>query len=177
MQGDLTPQQHNLVKNLLKGMNLTQAAIKAGYSTKNAPVIANQALKRIQKKMPQILERNGLSDNALVKKYLKPGLEAQETKFFQKDGVVTDQRDVVAWDPRLRALDMAFRLKGSYAPVNVEHTGNIIHEITAVEKSIAMSSLQKIKALESSSETPLLAEVVDWMCPECGHEPCDCYEK
>jgi hypothetical protein len=30
-------------------------------------------------------------------------LEAEETRFFQKDGEVTDSRDVVAWGPRLGA--------------------------------------------------------------------------
>jgi phage terminase small subunit len=161
MEGELTPQQRNLVKNLLKGLNLTQAAIKAGYSENNAAMLGNRALKRIQKKMPQILDRNGLTDNSLVKKYLKPALEASETKFFQKDGVVTETRDVISWDPRLRALDMTFKLKGSYAPTNVEHTGNIVHEITAIEQKMAQGSLEKIRALQSEAENPLIAEVVE----------------
>ncbi|MGA9477177.1 MAG: hypothetical protein WBV21_05330 [Desulfobacterales bacterium] len=31
-------------------------------------------------------------------------LEAEETRFFQIDGEVTDSRDVVAWGPRLGAV-------------------------------------------------------------------------
>ena len=40
-------------------------------------------------------------------------LRAKETKFFQKDGIVTDERDVIAWGPRLGAaktiLEIGFR--------------------------------------------------------------------
>jgi phage terminase small subunit len=161
MEGELTPQQHRLVKNLVKGMSLMQAAISAGYSPKNASVSANQALKGIRKKMPQLLDRRGLTDAALIKKYLKPALEANETKFFQKDGEVKEQHDVINWDARLRALDMTFKLKGSYAPTNVEHTGNIVHEITAIEQKMAQGSLEKIRALQSEAENPLIAEVVE----------------
>lgn len=42
----------------------------------------------------------------------------------------------------------------------IEHTGNIVHEITDSEKVAALSSLQKIQALSSTCETPLLAEDV-----------------
>jgi phage terminase small subunit len=169
MEGQLTPQQHNLLKNLVKGMNLTQAAIAAGYSEKNAPVLANQALKRLRKKMPQLLDRRGLTDDALIKKYLKPALEATSTRrvthIYQevegKTEEIVEEQQEPNWDARLRALDMTFKLKGSYAPTNVEHTGNIVHEITAIEQKMAQGSLEKIRALQSEAENPILAEVVD----------------
>jgi phage terminase small subunit len=158
MEGELTPQQHNLVKNLVKGMNLQQAAIAAGYSPKNASISANQALKGIRKKMPQLLDKRGLTDSALIRKYLKPALEANETKFFQKDGEVKETHDVINWDARLRALDMTFKLKGSYSPVEVE--SHHIHEISLIEELAAKKSLEKIQALASQCETPILAEHV-----------------
>jgi len=78
---------------------------------------------------------------------------------------------VIATDPipfvvealgiRKDALDMTFRLKGSYAPTNIQHTGDIIHEITVLERAKAAGSLEKIRALQSDSETPLLSELVD----------------
>ena len=44
---------------------------------------------------------------------LKEILDAKETKFFQKDGKVEDERDVIAWGPRLGAaktiLEMGIR--------------------------------------------------------------------
>jgi phage terminase small subunit len=115
MAGKLTNQQRELVKNLTKGMTISDAALKAGYSELWPRQAGHQALEAIRNKMPEVLEKAGLTDEALIDKYLRPALEAEETKFFQKDGQVTDQRNVWAWGPRLTALDMAFNLKGSYA--------------------------------------------------------------
>ncbi len=111
----LTPLQLALVKNLVKGMSLSDAAIAAGYSENNARQSGYQALTAIREKAPQILDKHGLSEDALIDKYLRPALDAQETEFAKFQGQITDSRDVVAWGPRLQALDMAFNLHGSYA--------------------------------------------------------------
>ncbi len=61
-----------------------------------------------------------------------PGLEAMETKLAQDKGKFTDERDLVAWGPRLQALDMAFNLKGSYAAkpgTRVEVAGDGDYEV------------------------------------------------
>lgn len=110
----LTPRQNLLVKNLAKGKTLTAAAINAGYSPNGAAQTATNALEAIARKAPSMLERLGLSEESVTEKYLKPALEAHETKFFQSDGKVTDSRRVVAWGPRLTALDLYYRLSGSY---------------------------------------------------------------
>ena len=141
-------------------MTITEAARKAGYSLKRPGQSGYQALKQIKERMPEVLERHGLTDDSLIEKYLKPLLRAKETKFFAFQGEVIETHDVEALGVRKDALDMAFRLKGSYAPTNIEHTGQIIHEITALEQQMAKGSLQKIRALQSDSENPLLAEVV-----------------
>lgn len=112
----LTPQQRALVKNLVKGMSITDAALKAGYSENCPGQVGSQALAIIKQKMPELMDNIGLTDERLLTRYLKPALDANETKFFQKDGLVTDTRDVIAWGPRLTALDLAFNLKGCYAP-------------------------------------------------------------
>lgn len=150
----LSPQQRDLVKNLIKGMTLTQAALKAGYSEKSPAQCGNQAMRAIRLKVPDVMEKQGLSDKKLIRKYLKPALDALETKFFQKEGNVTETRDVVAWDVRLRALDMAFKLRGSYAATEVENTVNIIHEITELEKRKALGSVEKIRTLDVIDVTP-----------------------
>jgi hypothetical protein len=54
---------------------------------------------------------------------------------------------------------IADRLEGKVLQ-QIEHTGNIIHEITNLEREMAKGSLQKIRALQSDNENPLLAEVV-----------------
>jgi hypothetical protein len=65
--------------------------------------------------MPELLDRLGLSDAALIEKHLKPMLRARTTRFFQHGGKVTGKRIVADNDARLRALDMALRLRGSFA--------------------------------------------------------------
>jgi hypothetical protein len=57
-----------------------------------------------------------LTEEICIEKYLKPALEATETIYVQSKGKITDEREVIAWGPRLAALKEAFRLHGSYAP-------------------------------------------------------------
>lgn len=120
----LTPQQRALVRHLLAGNNITEAARLAGYADNGyVGQIGSQALENIKTKMPEIMDAKGLTDDSLVENYLKPALEAKETEFAKFEGQITDSRDVVAWGPRLTALDMAFNLRGSYAARKKELTG------------------------------------------------------
>ena len=107
----LSHQQRKLIKALPKAASVSEAGRIAGYSV--APA-AHRALAAIQRRMPQILDRHGLTDDYLVEKCLKPGLNAKETKFFAHEGIVTDSRTVVAWGDRRAYLDIANRLRGSY---------------------------------------------------------------
>jgi len=110
----LKPRQMALVKNLVTGMTLTEAARSAGYSKKCPGQAGYQALQNLKLRMPELLDRLGLSDVALIEKHLKPLLSARTTKFFQHEGKITGRRIVADNDARLRALDMASKLKGSY---------------------------------------------------------------
>lgn len=115
----LTPQQKSLVKNLTKGMSITDAAIKAGYSDSSritAGQCGSQALENIRLKMPEVLDKYGLTDESLIENYLKPLMNAEDTEFAKFKGNISDERNVIAWGPRATGLDMAFNLKGSYAP-------------------------------------------------------------
>ena len=111
----LTPQQSKLLEGLLKGMNVTAAAKAAGYAPATAGQAGYNALKAIRRKVPKIMKKHGLDEDALIQKYLKPGLDAMETEFGKFKGMIVDREDVIAWGPRLQALDMAFRIHGSYA--------------------------------------------------------------
>lgn len=111
----LTRREAKFLKAIVKGDSLADAALYAGYSEKYLRQSGFQAMQRIQEKMPQILDRKGLTDEAVIDKYLRPALEANETEFAKFNGKIMDEREVVAWTPRLNALDMLFKLKGSYA--------------------------------------------------------------
>jgi hypothetical protein len=114
----LKPRQVALVKNLMDGMTLTEAARRAGYSKKWPGQAGYQALQNLKLKTPDLLERLGLGGVTLIEKHLKPLLSARTVKFFQHKGKVTDKRIVPDNDARLRGLDMAFKLRGDYAPTD-----------------------------------------------------------
>jgi hypothetical protein len=104
-----------MLENLSNGMTAKAAALAAGYSKKNPRQSGYQALQGLRNKMPAFMEKHGLSEDVLIDKYLLPALEAYETKFFQTGGRITDSRQVVAWTSRVKALDMALKIKGLYA--------------------------------------------------------------
>lgn len=111
----LTPRQVAFAGNLVRGSTITDAALRAGYSEKNLAQSGHQALKAIRLKIPELMDELGLTERALIEKYLVPMLSATSTKFFQHEGRVKQKREVADCDARLKALDMALRLRGSYA--------------------------------------------------------------
>jgi hypothetical protein len=60
------------------------------------------------------MHRLGLTRENLIEKHLKPLLKARRVKYFAHHGKVKDSRKVEALEVRCNALDMAFRLEGSY---------------------------------------------------------------
>jgi hypothetical protein len=116
----LTNKQETFVKALAKGKSLTEAAKAANYSGKNPGQSGYQALAQLRGRVPELLERHGLGEEVLIEKYLKPLLEAQETKFFQ-GGIKVGRKkiyhvNVEALGIRHASLRTAFELHGSYAP-------------------------------------------------------------
>lgn len=116
----LNARQTQLVKELAKGKSITQAGIAAGYSAKHARQNAHQALEGIRAKMSDVLDRHGLTDDVLIDKYLRPLLSANTTKHFAHQGKVVSARTYKDNETRRQSLDMAFRLKGSFAPKTEE---------------------------------------------------------
>jgi hypothetical protein len=116
--------QQKFVKELAKGKSLAQAARDAGYSEKNANQSGYQALAQLRGRVPELLERHGLGEEVLIDKYLRPLLDAEETKFFPtgitvrvgKKNKTVFQVNVQALAIRHAALRTAFELHGSYAP-------------------------------------------------------------
>ena len=110
----LTPRQIAFANHLLETGTITEAARRAGYSDKNLSQSGHQALKAIRLRMPELMDDFGLTESALIEKYLVPLLSAKTTRYFQHQGMVKQKREVADNDARLKALDMAFRLKGVY---------------------------------------------------------------
>jgi hypothetical protein len=123
----LTPKQAKFAKGIAEGKTQTDAALDAGYSPLNPDRSGYQAMEALRKRMPDLCDELGLTDRAIIEKYVVPLLEAKETKFFAfrketKRGVtqVIDEREVEALGIRATALNILCNIKGIYAPRQVE---------------------------------------------------------
>jgi hypothetical protein len=108
--------QKKFIEARAKGKSLAQAAKAAGYSHTYPRQSGFQVEQHLRGRVPDLLEKHGLSEDSLIYKYLRPLLEAKETKFFQKDGKVKQKVNVADNGIRLSALRTAFDLHGSFAP-------------------------------------------------------------
>ena len=70
----------------------------------------------------QWLEEKGLTKEGILAEWLED-IHAEETKFFQHEGVVTDERNVINYAARQNALVNIGKIQGVYAPEKHEHTG------------------------------------------------------
>jgi len=69
-----------------------------------------------------LLAQRGLTDEFLADK-IKSLLDARQTLYFQRDGVVTDQREIQAIETQRKTAELAAKLKGhlrEQPEVNVE---------------------------------------------------------
>ena len=73
---ELSPRQMKLIKARAEGKTYKQAAIAAGYPEKNARQSGFQAMQQIRGRVPDLLDKHGLCEGALIDKYLRPLLDA-----------------------------------------------------------------------------------------------------
>ncbi|MEI6315385.1 MAG: hypothetical protein WCO89_10985 [Syntrophus sp. (in: bacteria)] len=102
-----------IIQAVIEGESLKDAAISAGYSPKTAGAQATAVMKHpeAQQAFARVMEEAGISDQILAQK-IRDLLDAQETKYFQKDGIVTDQREVAALETQRKTAELAAKLKG-----------------------------------------------------------------
>jgi hypothetical protein len=62
------------------------------------------------------MDELGLTLPSLIENYLRPGLDACEVKVFYNGKQIVYSKELIAHEIRLRALDIAFKLRGDYAP-------------------------------------------------------------
>jgi hypothetical protein len=99
----LTIKQAKLVAALPTAKTQADAAIEAGYSPENASQSAYQALKAIEKGMPETMAELGLTNKVLIEKHLMPLLGAERVGLY---GTCADGH------VRLGALKLAGEWKG-----------------------------------------------------------------
>jgi hypothetical protein len=123
----LDSKQRKLIELLFSGKDASEACREAGYGS-------SQAMRSLQRIVPDIMDRLGLTDEVLLEKYLKPLLSATETKFFAYKGAVIDEKQVDALEIRRSTLDMAFKLRGAYSKSEdaSRDTGDITVNIVSI---------------------------------------------
>lgn len=127
----LLPRQRKYLEGLAQGMSKTEAKNYAQYAASTGSYhIENSSIKAAFSK----LIRRTVPAHRIAK-LISEGLEAKETKFFQKEGMVVETRDVINWSERREFAKLAVEF-GEYseAPdkaqaaefglrVTVEHIG------------------------------------------------------
>lgn len=106
-------------KGRIKGKSPRKAALDAGFSHS----MADNARRKIERR-PEIQEALSAFAVKLRKKIpaakviqrIAEGLDAKETKFFQKDGKVIESRDVVAWSERRAYAELAAEFGAYHVP-------------------------------------------------------------
>ncbi len=106
--------RQRFVEALVDGKSMRQAALAAGYSESMAATacrdIMPQTREAFKRAMHHRISIGKLSDT------IAAGLDANETKFFQFEGQVTDHRDVVAWSERREYAKLAANLMSLESP-------------------------------------------------------------
>ncbi len=102
-----------IIQGAIDGKNLTKIAISTGLAPASAAQQASQILKEPSTQMTFIscMEQAGLTDNFLAAK-VQNLINAKQIQYFQKDGMVTDEREVEALETQRKTLELATKLKG-----------------------------------------------------------------
>lgn len=125
----LTIKQSRLLKALPTSKTVAEAGEKAGFSCRQS---AHESFQAIAEKAPEVLERLGLTYEHVLDKCLRPLLTANETKFFQNQGIVMQREEVEALDIRLRAIDTWAKLAGAYSAQKVNVGGKLNVDVSHV---------------------------------------------
>lgn len=110
----ITRRQRAIARAKVKNPDATlkELAEAAGYNNESAAWAALRSDK-VKARIRLLLESSPKLKVAALTKKLADGLEATETKFFQHEGEVTDEREVVDFGTRHRYLETALELHGA----------------------------------------------------------------
>ncbi len=116
MIGKLTLKQRKFWKHYQKTHHLAESAKAAGSKGKNLKSlseIGSQILESLGLAMPELLNAQGLTDEALSQP-LKDGMQAQKVIVATWEGKITDRIDVEDHPTRLKAVELIGRMKGVF---------------------------------------------------------------
>ena len=106
----LSVRQRLYIQGLARGLTKKQACLNAGYSETTARVPSLIETPTVREAFARLIRRY-IPAHKIIER-IAEGLDATETKFFQKDGIVTDQVTVVDWPTRLAYCKVAAEYGG-----------------------------------------------------------------
>lgn len=122
----LTKKQAKYLEGIAEGKTKKAAALAAGYSLAAAhsvrhavetPNVRTAFAELIRKIIPQ----------GKIAKRINEGLDATETKFFAKDGIVLETRDVINWSERRQYAQLAAEFGDLVVPKRPAEVGSGIN--------------------------------------------------
>lgn len=131
------------------------------------PSIIRTTAFSVERARQQMFDRVAIPPELLSKvfKNLNEQLDAKETKFFSNNGIVTDDKEVVAYEVRQRAQDQILKIAGAYARERDERPGT---PTMALEVDQAKGIIRLVigggennVALEASPHNPDSSEAVN----------------
>jgi hypothetical protein len=101
------------------------------------------------------LSKRGITVETYVSK-LAEELDAEETRYFQKDGIVTDQRNVIAWGIRQKARQDLGRDLGIQRPdrLQLDTTGSLMGLAVQVAQNLSKSGNNSVKPGDQTPQKP-----------------------
>jgi len=147
----MTRKIRKYLNNRVEGMSKYRAAVEAGYSHMTALTVK----KKIEstKSFAELKERFIPRD--VIFKVLKEGLNAMQVKVAAHEGKITDIKDFVDHQTRLKAADMALKVRGDYEAfkitTDVEHVEMPKEEVLERLRTIAETrgiSIEKLCNME-----------------------------
>ena len=135
MNKSLTQKQRRLVQGVASGMTQKASALAAGYSPKNAESIACNELKKTQVRLTlaELMDKAGLSDERLLEVH---------------DKLLGDDNPQV----RAKALDLAYRLRGSFVDKQ---------EVNITEKETRTIEVRFVSVEQERLERERLEQITD----------------
>lgn len=121
----LKPRQRRYIEEVAKGKTRHQALIAAGYSPTNRA--CNVETSSVKAALSRLV-RQAIPAHKLAQ-VIADGIEATETKFFQEKGIVTDEREVIAWSERREYAKLAAEF-GNYVEHEKQTTPSIGIQVT-----------------------------------------------
>lgn len=163
---NLPIKKQRFVKEVASGKSKKASALAAGYSPSTARATGTIETPDVKAAFSAIL-RQRIRPSAIVKR-IKEGMDATETKYFSKDGVVTDSREDVNFRERREYTTIAAQMGGYWNPkqdidVTRHLDADTARRLSDIADKLALSDLEweERRELRKSHVTLQLAESSD----------------